>query len=251
MVRADFDDSGTHSSSAMTVLGGLMGTCAQWDRFELGWAAKLANPHPECGKPALSMFHLSACNARDGEFVDYSDAEQDAVIHDFRRIVIDAGLISTAIAVDRRAWDELIIGERRVRWGDSLERCFEQCLNETAAIAGAHADGAKVAVVFDQGIQTARLRQIGLEFTLPLGVPRFVTVSFGSVIDILPLQGADIVATENYWHALDWLKLGDDALPRPHLRHYLTNMLHEGFILDRGAIERLSVLDPAEEVETW
>jgi len=234
MLRAYFDDSGTHASSDVAVMGGLVGTVAQWEQFESQWAAKLNDPQP--GKPALRMFHLSACNARDGEFESYNRAEQDLLIRELRQIIIDARLTSVAMAVDKKAWDDLIVGPLHDVLGDALSPCFENCIAEVLKIAGPHPHGDKIALVFDKGIETARFRDIAEMFTLPLGRPRIVSVNFLRVEDALPLQGADIVATENYWHAAQWLKLGDAALPRPHLRHFLDNMLAECLILDRGAI---------------
>jgi hypothetical protein len=234
MLRAYFDDSGTHSNSDVAVMGGLAGTVAQWEQFEAQWAAKLKNPQP--GKPPLRMFHLSACNARDGEFESYNRAEQDLLIRELRQIIIDAGLLSVAMAVDKKAWDELIFGPLRDVLGDALSPCFENCISEIVRFATPHPEGDKIAVVFDKGIETERFRRIAEMFTLPPGRPRIVSVNFLRVEDALPLQGADIVATENYWHAAQWLKLGDAALPRPHLRHFLDNIFGEGLILDREAI---------------
>jgi hypothetical protein len=63
---------------------------------------------------------------------------------------------------------------------------------------------------------------------------------FGPVSKILPLQGADMVATENYWDAGRWLKdiwLKDiESRPRAHFRHYLRSVRAQGLILDREAI---------------
>jgi hypothetical protein len=233
-LKAYFDDSGTHAKSEVVVIGGLIGTMAQWEQYEMQWAEKLAHPLP--GKPRLRKFHLRACNAHDGEFEDYTSAEQDAVIHDFRQIIIEARLTSLAMAVDKQAWDELIVGSVRRVLGEALSPCFVHCLSETVRIARSHPHDDKIAVVFDKGIETERLRRIGEMFTLRPGRPRIVSVNFVRVEDVLPLQGADIVATESYWHAAEWLKLGDAAKPRPHLRHYLDNMLAEGLILDRAAI---------------
>lgn len=233
-LKGYFDDSGTHDQSDVVVVGGLIGTVAQWERFEKAWAAKLAEPLP--GKPPIKMFHLSHCAATDGEFKTYSRAESDAVIHDFRQIIIDAKLTSTASAVDRKAWDDLVVGPYRQVLGEAVDICAENCVAETIRIANPHPEGDKIAFVFDRGIWTQRLKDITDEYTFPMGRPRIVSVNFLAVADVLGLQGADIVATESYWHALLVLRDGYGAPPRAHLRHFLENMLSEALILDREAI---------------
>jgi hypothetical protein len=237
ILRAYVDDAGTHDDSNVTVMGGLIGTVDQWLQFEQAWAAKLADPLPGYGKPALSAFHLSACNARDGEFSAYNDAEQDAIIHDFRQIIIDARLTSVAAIVDKRAWDQLIVGPIRNVLGPALAPCFEKCLEEIIRFANPHPHGHNIAVWFDKGVQNAYLEGIGDLWTRPLMKPRLKSVNFARIVDLMPLQGADIVATENYWHAAASLKFGIKVSPRPHLRHFLDNMLHEALILDRKGIE--------------
>ena len=234
MLRAYFDDSGSHADSEIVAIGGLVGTTAQWEEFERRWKAQLANPLP--GKPGLRKFHLSACNAQDGEFADYTDVECDAVTHDFRQILIESRVTSTSSAIDKRAWDELVIGENRAWLGDALDVCVENCLTETIKIAGPHPEGDQIAVVFDRGIWTPRLKEVTEGYTYPLGRPRIVTVAFSAVEDVLPLQGADIAATENYWHAIQVLRQGYGAQPRAHMRHYLANMFAEGFLIDRARI---------------
>ena len=236
MLRAYFDDSGTHNDSDVAVVGGLVGSVEQWAKFEHCWAARLADPLPGYNKPPLKMFHLSHCNAKEGEFVGYTDGECDAVTHDFRQIIIDAKLISTSSAIDKKAWDELIIGENRLWLGDAADACTDHCVQEAMRIAKPHPDGALVEVVFDKGMRTVRRQEVAEEYTLPLGRPRVVSVTFTCVRDVLPLQGADVAATENYWHAIRVLRNGVGAQPRPHMRHYLENMLATGFMIDRARI---------------
>jgi len=105
-----FDDSGTHPESALVVLGGLLGTEAQWDQFHAEWSALVARPLPE--KPALKKgFHLAHCRARDGEFSDYSVPEKDRVEYLFRQVIFGTGLVTLAVAVDKLAWNELVRGD--------------------------------------------------------------------------------------------------------------------------------------------
>ena len=142
-------------------------------------------------------------------------------------------MISSALAIDRKAWDELVVGNYRKVLGESLAACFEQYVANAIKIVNPSTNGDQLAVIFDCGIWSQALQEIANPFYFS----RLVSVNFARVRETIPLQGADIVATENYWHAVEWLKLGDAALPRPHLRHYLANMLHEGLILDREGIE--------------
>ena len=193
------------------------------------------------------MFHLGACNAHEGEFADYSAAEQDAVIREFRDIIIEAKLTSFAAAIDRRVWNELVVGGYRARLGDDLTFCIRRCVEETIRIAGPHPQGDAIAVTFDRGMWLPGLKEATDPYTYHLGRPRIVSINALCVVDFLPLQGADIVATESYWHAGAWLKLGDAAQPRPHLRHFLDNMFAEAVILDRARI--LDLLSRCDEEE--
>lgn len=246
MLRAYFDDSGTHDDSEIVAVGGLIGNVAQWTGFEREWTAKLADPLPGYSKLPLKMFHLSHCNARDGEFAGYTAGECDAVMHDFRQILIDSSLIGTASMIDKRAWEELVVGRTREWMGNAVDVCVENCLSECMKIAGSHSDGDIVAAIFDRGIWTPRLKRVTEGYTLSLDHPRLVSVAFCGVKDILPLQGADGVATENYWYGIKILRNGVGAHLRPHMRHYLDNMFAEGFIIDRVRIvEMLPELDRA------
>ena len=55
MLRAYFDDSGSHADSEIVTIGGLVGTVAQWTEFDDRWKALLAEPLP--GKPRLVPIH--------------------------------------------------------------------------------------------------------------------------------------------------------------------------------------------------
>lgn len=233
ILRAYFDDSGTHADSDVVVMGGLIGTVSQWEHLERQWTQKLKRPLSN--KPPLKRFHLSACNARMGEFASYSYAEQDAVIRDFREIIINAKLTSTASAIDRKAWDELVVGPYREVLGDPMRICFLHCIDEIVRFAEPQIHGHQISIVFDQGIYSHDLQKIVNQYTPR---PPVVSITFGAVQEILPLQGADIVATENYWHALKRIAQHDNnALPRPHLEHFLDNMLYQALLLDRDAIK--------------
>jgi hypothetical protein len=238
ILRAYFDDSGTHNASDVTVLGGLIGTVEQWDRFEAAWSVKLANPLPEYHKQPLKKFGLSDCvRHRPGSgFEHYSDPESQAVRHDFRKIILDTRLTGVAVSVDKKAWHELIVGPPRDLLGDAVSACFNQCISEIVRFANPPPYQHTLVFSFDQGILMPFLEKIGAMWTDPKFGSRVASINFSKVECVLPLQGADIVATEHFWHALHYLR-GGDAAPTPHWQHYLSSMLHQGQILDREGIE--------------
>jgi hypothetical protein len=62
------------------------------------------------------------------------------------------------MAVDKRAWDELIVSPLRDVRGDALAPCFEKCVEEIGRFANPHPRGQNLPCGFDQGIQTEYLR---------------------------------------------------------------------------------------------
>ena len=121
MLKAYFDDPGTHDGAPIAVMGGLIGTVAQWERLEDRWGRQLANPLPEADKPRLKMFHMAACEASLDEFIDYKPPERMLVTQHFRRHIAECKLAYTSSSVDVAAWNELIIGQIREVLGSAVE----------------------------------------------------------------------------------------------------------------------------------
>ena len=252
MLRAYFDDSGSGADSEVAVVAGLIGTVQQWSIFEHEWGQRLADPLPGYNKPPLRMFHLSPCNARDGEFREYNDAECNAVTHDFRQIIIRSGLISTSSAIDRRAWDDLVVGKARKWLGNAIDVCIENCVKRAIENASSLPDSDLMAVVFDQGMWTQRRQEFAdFDVSRLTHRPQIVSVTYAQVVDVFPLQGADIAATENYWYAIRLMRDGVGAQPRAHMAHYLKNMIAEGFMIDRSRIAEMlpRLLAKADQLE--
>ena len=131
-----------------------------------------------------------------------------------------------------------MVGPLRNVLGEALQPCFVHCIDQAVLYAAKDATDDKLAVVFDQGFCADRLQQIVDQYTKYVAERSSaitLTMTFGSVSKILPLQGADMVATENYWDAGRWLK-DVELRPRAHFRHYLRHVRSQGLILDREAI---------------
>jgi hypothetical protein len=120
------------------------------------------------------------------EFAGYSQGACDAIMHDFRQILIDCKLFATASMVDKRAYDEMIAGPLRNWLGEGVDVCVENCMSEIIKVAGTHLEGDSIAVILDRGMWTSRMREITESYTLPMMVPRVVSVVFSVVEDVLP-----------------------------------------------------------------
>ena len=73
MLKAYFDDSGTHSGSTVIAVGGFVAQAEEWDVFDRDWAEMLAIAQ-------IGWFHMSACGSQHGEFTGWSRERCDALI---------------------------------------------------------------------------------------------------------------------------------------------------------------------------
>jgi hypothetical protein len=71
--------------------------------------------------------------------------------------------------------------------------------------------------------------------------PELASMFFAPVAKVVALQGADMIATESYQFAQEWLKDRDNAVGNPHFRDFLKRDLSGGAIFDREQIEEPSL----------
>ena len=236
MLAAYFDNSGTHDKFSVVTWGGFIATFEAWKRFDVLWRAELAKPLGY--KPALKKFSLSRCQAKQEEFADYIEAESDHLQYRMREIIVSVPLLGMAYATDRKTWDRLVTGAPRDYFGDAETTCFSACINGSIARARRYWPNERyLSLHFDWGRKSTKLD--GLVARVHEGYkgqPELTNIAFDVVEFVTPLQAADVLATENYWHALG--VLNGNPNPRPHLEHFLKNASTEGYILDEPQILR-------------
>ena len=226
MLRAYFDDSGTHGKQSPVVLmGGLIGNTEQWLTFESHWRAKLFCPLPE--KPPLKRFHMSHCMAREGEFKGWTEAETDVLVHDLRQIILQTDLQGYACAISTAGWDAHIRGSLRKCMGDAEQfasiSVFLQCLEWARGNTLEEA----IQFVFDnrphRNEANARVHS-AFQVLAEEGIadrPKPLGISFFSSENFPPLQGADLVAWEYFNYASAWERSGRRPVPRKHLERLM------------------------------
>lgn len=240
------DDTGTHAGSPVVGWGGFVGTVPQWAKLDAAWKAKLACPFddPFHARPPLKKFHLAQCQAKEGEFAYYNEAESAALQYAFRQIIADAGVVGVAFTIDQRAYDRLVTGEARAFFGSAESMCFLECFRGAKEQAQRFfPDEDRISVWFDQVSQKDRMDELIGKLDSVRDLPTFGqkplydSVFVGKVIDHTPLQAADILVTENYWRSIAFLS-DPEAAPRAHFRSFLDSIRTVGYLLDETMIKR-------------
>ena len=198
MLTSYFDDSGTHATSEVVLLGGVLGNQYQWEYFSDLWARKLKEPSP--GKPPLDRFHMAECQAADGVFGGWGRTATDFLVHELGDIILESGLWSFGSAIFRRDWKELASPEMQMARGDPEGFCVRSCYLAALDFSKTRAWDPDMAFVFDD--RPHRLEENRRVFNLfqKFGFKN-TSLTFGSSSRILPLQAADLIAWEMYQHA--------------------------------------------------
>ena len=196
----------------------------------------LDKPLPE--KPRLSQFHLGPCRAGDGEFADYSVPDRDRVTYLFRQIILESKLISFAAAVNGQAWRDLVSEEVSDELGDPLNLCFVKCVDNIIKLGRIAEPGEKITFIFDQGISRQLIDMAQLYLSQKDRYPEIAGIGFGTVAEVLPLQGADMIATETTQYGRSWLN-GKGDQPNPHFKDFQFRDLSVGLVFDRDQIREM------------
>jgi hypothetical protein len=248
VLYAYFDDSGTHASSEIVLVGGIFGSPNQMDLLSERWAKKLADPSP--GKPPLKRFHMTDCEAADGEFLGWSRTATDYLVHELGDIILKSGVWGFAAAIERRPYEELVIGDLRRACGDAETFCYIECFNQVRKWAYEFTGDRKIAMIFDsrppdKQIDVRKINEVYGQTKEFRSLPDFVSLDFLSSTKIVPLQAADMIAWEFYQDALDTLrgrKL-EDGYRRKQIERLVKGGRLRSEILDRNAIEKMAPRD--------
>jgi len=220
MLRAFFDDSGTHTGgrdgpSKVVAVAGIFGTEGELRGLEAEWQKHL--DFPLCGrKQKLSRFHMTECQASDGEFAGWSRTETDYFCHQLGTTIVESGVGAYGMACSRQDWDELIVGDVRAAMGDAEGNCVRNCFLKATGWAQKYTCDPQMMFIFDD--RPARQRENKVVFnvfqTQAMPPPELVGVFFSTSHKLLPLQAADLIAWEFYRYATDTLETGRLDLPR-------------------------------------
>jgi hypothetical protein len=232
VMRAYFDDSGTHAGSEVVLWAGFVGMDAWWDKQEAAWQSVLDSR-------GLQHFHMAECEAGDGPYGNR--ASRDSLTHDLRQTIIDTGLAGTCVAARPDAWNAAS-PKLRAYTGSAAELCGWMCMDSTVLLIEKMLPGwsqdVALAFYFDKGALSAK-RQPFMGQVMNHIHGRADVVAFAEMRKSPALQACDMLAWELLQMARVIAKDSALPLPRPHFKQFIETRRVEFFMLDEKSIATL------------
>jgi hypothetical protein len=247
MLTAYFDDSGTHGDSNVVLVAGIIGTEWQLASVDSLWKGHV--DRPLCGrKSKLGRFHATECYNSQGEFAGWTRTETDYYFHQLHGVLIDSHVAAYGMAVSRRDWDEIIIGDLRDFLGDAESFAISQCFSSALDLARNTTFDPQITFVFDNRPSEIQRRAKAISDAFEKWTafkkdepPQVLGCAFLSSYAVRPLQAADLFAWEVYQHSIEVFAAGQIQPPsRQELIRLNANITMQTQYANREAIQNIA-----------
>ena len=239
VLKAYFDDSGTHLASDVVVMGGLIASEESWNALEPTWDAHLRYL-------GIKKMHMSHCEKGRKEFWGWERPKIDDCIATFREMIEKTHGRMLASAVGRKDWEDACavtcLGDI---FSDPLDFLFNTAMRRALESRRASAENSKeITVIFDSRGQNLAFWQ-NLAANYQRKWPnRMAGFSFGLMEKIFPLQAADMIAYESFVHQCARV----NGQPEPPFRPNMQK-LSEALSLSAGYYTLESLIEYGRAIE--
>jgi Protein of unknown function (DUF3800) len=199
LLRAYFDESGTHQESKITALAGFVGTEATWTTLEPKWQAIL----DQFADKGVRWFHMSEALAQRGQFAHLDKVRLNYIITQLGNILEASGAVPLFSAVVTDDWDVVVGGEADflAQFPKPLDLCFANLVQHLARWTRERAGGEMVAPMFAYSPEySARLADLGRVYgSMPYYKSVLGPIAFDYPERVIPLQCADLLVHQINW----------------------------------------------------
>lgn len=191
--QAYFDDSGTHSSSLVTSIGGFVGTAEAWTKLEKDWIEYLASLEWPIG-----WFRSYDCEHGEGEFQGLSRKVRELIRNKLVKIIASHPVTAIWSSVVVEDWDAVATGSFARRYKSPHDLCFDECMMQIGIWARKHAPEHPVSLTVAQHPQhQPQMNAIHDAYSRHPAIGNFLgPLQFCPMKSTVPLQVADVLAYE-------------------------------------------------------
>lgn len=237
MLKAYFDESGTHQDSKVLAFGGYISTVKKWRSFEKQWQKMLDTEQ-------IPMMHSTDLESRHGAFKNWSIERkvrvQKQAISIIRRNVLQ-GFSSSVILDD---YQTIVAGKPHIKFTSPYTFAMTATLHLVKKWVKDNNIKIPIHYVFESGAGYAgeitdvmkQTKNIGWDFYRMKSANSW---SFADKIDFIPLQSADILAYEAYKQMLNF-KVGETRRDlRKSAESLLRSVPHDDHFFDEQTLLKL------------
>jgi hypothetical protein len=195
MLRAFFDESGTHAEAPVTAIAGFIGKESEWTAVEDLWRPLLADvQHLE-----VKTFHAAPAIAQEGEFGRVDKPTRNYLLTQISKALRGSGILALCSAVPQDDWNAVVTDPTFLaRFPRPFDLCFDDIVRQMTKWSREYANRELVVPMFAyQHEYYPRMADIGKAYGAEDWYKRTLgPISFGYTEQTIPLQGADLLVHE-------------------------------------------------------
>ncbi len=193
VLRAYFDESGTHAGSKATAIAGFVGEADAFDEIEARWLSA-------CHSEGIESFHYSHMMHRRRPFEDFDEDRRKRILGKLSSILSEAApRIKVVGSAYVGVWDRAPVTELEERYPSAYSFCFETLMEMLHSHAMTEFGGECIVPIFAyQGEYESRVREMDSVFHETGSWPYMGPVGFDEPSRRPALQMADMVLYETY-----------------------------------------------------
>jgi hypothetical protein len=206
LLRAYFDESGTHNGARVTGVSGFIGPVDEWDRLENEWESELERFTKDTGHE-IKDFHAYECENGEEFWVGIHRSIREAYYQRLARVLVKyTALMGVSFSIENDKWDAFTSAEFKKRYRSPYQLCADSCFQQVASYSTNRAGGSPVALVFAEHQQYSRHIEEVFSYYMSNKVWSHIkSFTTSSPEGCYPLQCADMMSYESYRY---WDEIG-------------------------------------------
>ena len=196
MLKAYFDDSGTHGESRITAIGGYVCSGKTWESVEREWLDVLEDYRSRYG---VTWYHATDIARWTGEWGRVPlDACRDAPMR-FAKVLGKHSLLPVWAAVKNEDFHKFATREFLVSFPTPFSLCFHQAMQQLYTFAQDNHNAMRIALFAAHGDYEERVNAAHRDYLRDGEFAEYIgPISFDEPRRVVPLQAADLLANQLY-----------------------------------------------------